>query len=143
MIPSEYIVVTCFGGIFMSDKKRLAKNVLIGVIAGTLFCALLLCLLAVILSKGGLLEQQAIDWIMAAVTAAGAFAGGFTASKLNKGAGLIAGAATGAAMLVALATAAALLGKADITALFPVKLAGTLLGGAAGGILAVKEKKRI
>ena len=123
----------------MSDKKKFIRSVAIGLLVGMAASVLLICLLSAILSKSGLLPNEVIDWITAATLAIGALAGGFTAAKLNRGAGLIAGAATGAEMLLALVLAAALRGEADFTLLFPIKLASTLLGASAGGILAVRR----
>ena len=104
----------------MSDKKKFIRSVAIGLLVGMAASVLLICLLSAILSKSGLLPNEVIDWVTAATLAAGALAGGFTAAKLNRGAGLIAGAAAGAAMLFALVLAAALRGEADFTLLFPM-----------------------
>ena len=123
----------------MSDKKKFIRSVAIGLLVGMAASVLLICLLSAILSKSGLLPNEVIDWVTAATLAIGALAGGFTAAKLNRGAGLIAGAAAGAAMLFALVLAAALRGEAAFTLLFPIKLAATLLGASAGGILAVRR----
>ena len=122
----------------MSDKKRLIKSSAAGLLCGILTSVALMCIFAVVMTKSGLLPTQVIDYVLAGFLAVGAVAGGFVATKLNRGAGLIAGALTGAAMLCALTLTAALRGEADFTLLFPIKLASTLLGASAGGILAVR-----
>ena len=125
----------------MSDKRKLVKSVATGTVCGLLTGVILLCILAVVILKGGLLSAQVIDYFTAGLLGAGALTGGFVATKLNRGAGLIAGAATGGCMLLLVILAAALRGKADVSALLFIKLGAALAGGALGGILALKEKK--
>ena len=81
--------------------------------------------------------------IAAGLLAAGAFVGGFVSAKLNRGAGLVAGTAAGSAMLAVTVLISAFKGDADFTVLFLIKTVALLLGGIAGGILAVREKKKI
>ena len=123
----------------MSDKKRFVKSVVTGLLCGIFTSAALMCIFAAVMTKGGLLPSDIIDYIMAGCLAAGALAAGFIAAKINKGAGLIAGAVAGAAMLAALTLTSAIKGEADFSALFFIKLAAALLGGSLGGALAVRE----
>ena len=97
----------------MSGKKRMIKSVVTGLLCGML------------------------------VSVAGAFAGGFIAAKLNRGAALTIGAITGAAMIAALLLTAALRGEAEFSPLFFIKLGAAVAGGSLGGILSVHERKRI
>lgn len=127
----------------MRDKKKLIKSVITGMVCGILTSVVLMSVFAVVMTKVGLLPGQLIDYILTGFLGLGALAGGFLAAKLNKGAGLIAGAATGGAMLAALVLTAAFSGSADFSVLFLFKLAATVAGGALGGILAVREKKRV
>ena len=120
----------------MSDKKRLIKSSAAGLLCGILTSVALMCIFAVVMTKSGLLPTQVIDYVLAGFLAVGAVAGGFVATKLNRGAGLIAGALTGAAMLCALTLTAALRGEADFSVLLAVKAAATVLGGMLGGVLA-------
>ncbi len=124
----------------MSDKKRFFKSVAFGLLCGILTCTALLGVFAAALTKAGLLPPDITDFCMAGCLAAGAFTAGFLAAKLNRGAGLIAGAAAGASMLAALTLTSALRGNADFSVLFIIKLAAAVCGGALGGILAVREK---
>ncbi len=127
----------------MSDKKRLIKSVVTGVICGLLVSIILMSVCAVVILKGGLPQGDILGYVLAGFLAAGAFAGGFIAAKLNKGAGLVAGAITGGVMLFLIVSAAAIKGEVAFSALFFIKAAATVLGGALGGILAMKEKKHI
>lgn len=112
-------------------------------LSGILTSVILTCLLAAIMSRGGMMSSKITDYITAGLLLAGAFLGGFVSAKLNRGAGLVAGAAAGGAMLTVLVLISAFKGDADFTVLFLIKAAAMLLGGAAGGILAVREKKKI
>lgn len=127
----------------MSDKKKLFKSVVTGTLCGLLTGIVLMCIFAVVMLKTHLLSSSVLDYAMAGVLGAGAFVGGFVSAKLNRGAGLIAGAVTGAVMVFAIVLTSAFRGKADFSALLLIKLAAALAGGALGGILAVRERKNI
>ena len=124
----------------MSDKKKLIKAVSFGSLCGVLGCVLLMCVFAVIMLTSGLLGAEITDYIMIAVTALGALAGGFVAAKLNRGAGLIVGAITGAVIFL-LVTIAGISKGGSVSALTGIRAAAVILGGIAGGICGVKEKK--
>ena len=120
--------------------KRLIKAVATGAFCGLLVSVILMCVLTVVLLKAGLPQGFLLDYILAGFLGAGAFAGGFVAAKLNRGAGLVAGAAVGGVMFLALLTVAAVKGDMAFTVLSVIKLGAVLLCGAAGGILGVREK---
>ncbi len=124
----------------MSDRKKLIKATATGLLCGILTNVILMCLLALALTKAGLLPPDILGYVMAGILGAGALVGGFIAAKINRGAGLVAGAFTGCAMLCVLIPAAALRGTADLTALFFVKAAAALIGGAVGGILGIRGR---
>ena len=125
----------------MSDKKLLLRSVAAGAFCGLLGSVILMCIFAVVLMKIGLLESGTLDLVTAGFLGAGALAGGFISAKLNRGAGLIAGALTGALMIVLLVIVSAFRNKADFTLLLLIKSAAAVIGGALGGILAVREKR--
>lgn len=127
----------------MSEKKRMIKAVVTGLLCGMLVSVILMCLAALVMTKTGLLPVWAVEYLTAGCLAAGAFAGGFIAAKLNRGAALIIGAITGAAMITALLLTAALRGDAEFSPLFFIKLGAAVVGGSLGGILSVRERKRI
>ncbi len=126
----------------MSDKKRLIKAIVTGMLCGILTSVTLMCIFALVMTKGGLLPTEVINLLLSGFLAVGSFAGGFVAVKINRGAGLIVGALTGAAMLASLVLVSALRGEAAFSMLFYIKTAAAVLGGAAGGILATREKKQ-
>ena len=130
-----------FGGLFMSDKKKLIRSVVIGSLCGLLSCVAMMCVLAAGMLSTGLLSAELIDYLMVAVAAAGALVGAFVATKLNGGAGLIVGAVTGAVMLLLITAGALLRQDAPVTSLCAVRAAALLLGGALGGILGLRERK--
>ena len=125
----------------MSDKKRLIRSVVLGSLCGLLSCVALMCIIAAVMLSTGLLSSQVIDWLMAAVAAAGAVAGAFVATKLNGGAGLIVGAMTGAVMLLLITVTALVRQGTPVTPLCAARAAALLLGGALGGILGLRDKK--
>ena len=127
----------------MSDKKRLIKSVVTGTLCGLLTGIILICIFTVVMLKTSLLPSSVLDLAMAGVLGVGAFIGGFVSAKLNRGAGLIAGALTGAVMLSAIVLTSAFRGNADFSYLLLIKLAAAVLGGALGGIIAVRERKNI
>ena len=92
----------------MSDKKRLIKAIVTGMLCGILTSVTLMCIFALVMTKGGLLPTEVINLLLSGFLAVGAFAGGFVAVKINRGAGLIVGALTGAAMLASLVLVSAL-----------------------------------
>ena len=127
----------------MSDKKRFIKSALTGMLCGILTSVVLTCACALILSRSGMLSENILGYVAAGLLAAGAFLGGFVSAKLHRSAGLVAGTAAGSAMLAVTVLISAFKGDADFTVLFLIKTAALLLGGIAGGILAVREKKKI
>lgn len=127
----------------MSDKKRLAKSVLFGVACGMLTSVIFMCVLAAVMLTSGLLSQELTNYIMIAVCAIGAFVGGFIATKLNKGAGLIVGIITGFVIFVLITAAALIKNTSPVSLLTAIRLAALLIGGAFGGILGIRERKRI
>jgi len=127
----------------MSGKKRMIKSVVTGLLCGMLVSVVLMCLAALAMTKTGLLPVWIVEYLTAGCLAAGAFAGGFIAAKLNHGAALTIGAITGAAMITALLLTAALRGEAEFSPLFFIKLGAAVAGGSLGGILSVHERKRI
>lgn len=127
----------------MSEKKRMIKSVVTGLLCGMLVSVTLMCLAALVMTKTGLLPVWVVEYLTAGCLAAGAFAGGLIAGKLNRGAALTIGAITGAAMITVLLLTAALRGEAEFSPLFFIKLGAAVAGGALGGILSVHERKRI
>ena len=127
----------------MSDKKLLIKSVVTGTLCGILTCIILMCILSAVMLSVGLLPAAILDYAMIAILAAGAFVGGFIATKINKGAGLIVGALTGTAIMLIIAIAALSRGDLEISALLPIKLAVAAAGGALGGILGLRERSHI
>ena len=111
----------------MSDKKKLIKSVSLGSLCGVLGCVILMCIFAVIMLTSGLLGAE--------------LTGGFVAAKLNHGAGLVVGAITGAVIFLLITIAGLSKGGESVTALTGIRAAAVILGGIAGGICGVKEKK--
>lgn len=127
----------------MSDKKRLVKSVLIGSLCGVLATVILMCILAAAMLSAGLFPAGLTEWLTLGFAAVGAFAGGFIAAKLNRGAGLIVGAITGAVMFLLITIAALSRGGTNVSTLTAVRMAALLGGGALGGALGVKERTNV
>lgn len=108
-------------------------------LCGILTSVVLTCACALILSRSGMLSDNILGYVAAGLLAAGAFLGGFVSAKLNRSAGLIVGAAAGFAMLAVIVLVSAFMGNANFTALFFIKAAAMLLGGALGGILSMRN----
>ncbi len=126
----------------MSDKKRLFKSVIIGSLSGIVVTIILMCLMSVSMMSIGILHEDIINYVTVGLLGVGAFGGGFLASKINKGAGLVVGAITGALMFL-IVVIAALSDGSDISVLIIIKLAVTVALGSLGGIAGLKERKKI
>ena len=126
----------------MSDKKRLLKSAALGSACGLLSGVVIMCVIAAAMLASGSVFQGMTDYIMLAPPSLGALAGGFVAAKLNRGAGLIAGAAAALIMLAALTVTAMLKGNVSVSPLILFRLAGMLLGGCIGGALGIGERKK-
>ncbi len=127
----------------MSDKKTLIKSALIGTLCGILSQIILLCIMSIIMLTTKKLFGETLDYIMIAVSGVGALAGGFIAAKLNRGAGLIVGIITGLAIFIILTAAALVNSDSSLSFLSLIRFGVTLLGGAAGGVLGIRENKKI
>ena len=125
----------------MSDKKRMIKAIITGVICALLVNIILMCIFAVVMLTGGLLNADVIRYAMVGIIAAGAFAGGFIATKINKGAGLPVGVITGISTLVMIALVSIIKGSYPITSLIVIKLIACVIAGAIGGVVGLKERK--
>ena len=129
------------GGFFMSDKKKLAKAAAVGCICGILGSAALTGIFAAIILGTGLLPNELTDCIMAGILGAGAIIGGIIAAKINGGAGIPVGGITGLAIFFVTAVASLSRSGAGVTSLTVIKLCASAIGGIAGGILGLKEKR--
>lgn len=127
----------------MSDKKTLIKSALIGTLCGILSQIILLSIVSIIMLTTKNLFTGVLEYIMIAVSGLGALAGGFIAAKLNRGAGLIAGSITGFAIFIILTAASLVNSDTSLSFLSLIRFIVTLLGGALGGILGVKESTKI
>lgn len=127
----------------MSDKKMLIKSVLIGSLCAVLTQIILLCIVSLVMISTKKLFGGALDYIMIAVSGLGALVGGFVSAKLKRGAGLIVGLITGFAVFIILTAAALINSSSPLSVLSLIRFAVMLLGGAAGGILGVREKTKI
>lgn len=127
----------------MSGKKTMIKSVLIGSLCAVLAQIILLCIVSLVMISTKKLFTGALDYIMIAVSATGSLIGGFVSAKLNRGAGLIVGLITGFAVYIMLTVAALINSGSPLSVLSLIRFIAMLLGGAAGGILGVKEKTKI
>ena len=127
----------------MSDKKTLIKSILIGSLCAVLTQIILLCIVSLVMISTKKLFSGALDYIMIAVSGLGALVGGFVSAKLNRGAGLIVGLITGFAVFIILTAAALINSSSPLSVLSLIRFAVMLLGGAAGGILGIREKTKI
>lgn len=127
----------------MSDKKRAVKAVMFGTLSGITVTIILMCLMALGILTGGLLPDEILEYTVTAVFAAGAFAGGFVATKINKGAGLVIGAITGGVMFVIVTIGALSKSTEAVSILTLIKLISSVTAGGLGGILGLKERKHI
>lgn len=126
----------------MSDKRKLFKSLFFGIITALLIGIILMCIAAAAFISIGLPQGEITEYVMLAVSLLGSMAGGFVCAKLNKGAGLIVGLMTGAAVFVIL-SAIGMIKGGDFSALSAIRLAASLAGGAIGGVLGLKECKKL
>ena len=127
----------------MSGKKTMIKSVLIGSLCAVLAQIILLCIVSLVMISTKKLFTGTLDYIMTAVSATGSLIGGFVSAKLNRGAGLIVGLITGFAVYIMLTIAALINSGSPLSVLSLIRSAAMLLGGAAGGVLGVREKNKI
>lgn len=127
----------------MSDKKKVVKSVIFGVLCGLLSTIILMCILSVVMLTGGLLPSDIIKFAMVGILAVGAFFGGFLATKINKSAGLVVGLITGFVMFLIITATALTKSSEPVSYMTLIKLGAALLAGGAGGILGLRERKRI
>lgn len=127
----------------MSDKKRLAKAVLVGIITSAMSEIILMSLISVLILTSGLLPANITDYIMVASTAIAVFFGGFISAKVNKSSGLICGLLTAVAVFVIITFIGLLQSDAVLTPLSLIRLAAMLILGCAGGVLGVNQKERV
>lgn len=127
----------------MSDKKRLAKAIFIGVLTSALCEIILMSLFSVLIITSGLLPADVTDYIMIAATAVSIFFGGFICAKINKSSGLICGLLTAAIGFAIITLIGLLQSEAVLTILSLIRLIAMLLCGCAGGILGVNQKEKV
>lgn len=127
----------------MSDKKRLAKAIFIGVLTSALCEIILMSLFSVLIITSGLLPADVTDYIMIAATAVSVFFGGFICAKINKSSGLICGLLTAAIGFAIITLIGLLQSEAVLTILSLIRLIAMLLCGCAGGILGVNQKEKV
>ena len=127
----------------MSDKKKVVKSVIFGVLCGLLSTIILMCILSVVMLTGGLLPSDIIKFAMVGILSVGAFFGGLIATKINKSAGLVVGIITGFVMFLIITATALTKNSEPVSYMTLIKLGAALLAGGAGGILGLRERKRI
>ena len=127
----------------MSDKKRLAKAIFVGVLTSALCEIILMSLFSVLIITSGLLPADVTDYIMIAATAVSVFFGGFICAKINKSSGLICGLLTAAIGFAIITLIGLLQSEAVLTILSLIRLIAMLLCGCAGGILGVNQKEKV
>ncbi len=127
----------------MSNKRRAIKAVFFGLLFGIVVTIILMCLMSVVMLSVGLFPQNIVDYAMIAVFGIGAFFAGFTATKINKGAGLIIGLISGFAMFLVITVISLMKITEPVSVLTALRLGAALILGALGGILGLKERKKI
>ena len=127
----------------MSDKKLLIKSVLIGTLCAVMVQIILLCIVSLVMITTKKLFGDVLSYIMLSATALGTLAGGFISAKLNRGAGLIVGLITGFAVFLIITIGGLINSDSPLSVLSLIRFAAALLGGALGGILGVRESRRI
>lgn len=127
----------------MSDKKRLAKAVTIGILTSAMTEIILMSLISVLILTSGLLPTNIMDYIMVASTAIAVFFGGFIGAKVNKSSGLICGLLTALAVFVIITFTGLLQNDVIFTPLTVIRLVAMIVLGCAGGVLGVNQKEKI
>lgn len=128
----------------MQDKRKLFKSVAFGVASALLTDIILMCVAAAVFLSVGLPQDVGIlDYSMIALAAAGAFVGGFIASKINKGAALIVGAITGACAFLVITVIAMLRNTDSFSAMTLIRLAAMVFASALGGIAGTRQRNKL
>lgn len=109
----------------------------------TAVSALLLALLALIVSKMGSLPRGLLPVLTTVAGSAAVFLGGFTASLYAREKGILLGIASGSIFAICLAAVTLLLFQGELGLSSIGKLAAILLSGSIGGILGVNRKNKV
>lgn len=120
---------------------RRVRPVAVSVLIGTVFCALVLLLMSVLMSVQNI-PQFAVGPMASFAFAAGGLVAGFCCARILRENGLVHGAVCGAALTVIVLLAGLALGDNGfgIPALF--KIAFVMLSAMLGGVLGVNSKRR-
>lgn len=114
-----------------------------GVVIGAVVTILLLLLLSYAFVVMKNIPQRAIAPLGIALSAVGAFFGGYAAGRISKQKGLLFGVVTALALFALLFLFGLILIKEPITATSFIKMGVMLFLGAVGGILGVNKKTKI
>lgn len=126
-----------------NGKLKVLKSVIIGMIAGILFCSILIFLLSFILVKSGQLPMDTVYIALQVIGALSAFVGSYIAVRIYKEYGLFIGLLTAfliylVVLIVGLSTCSEPLSMLSLT-----KLVAMLCAGAIGGVLSVNKRKNV
>ena len=123
-------------------NKKLWRSLLSGAALGTATIILLILIISFIIEKSGKLPSGALSYITLAAAAAGAFAGGYSASRILKSSGLLVGGIVGAILFIIIFVAGLIHGGG--LSLFTLyKAAALILFSMLGGVLGVNKKDKI
>lgn len=127
----------------MSDKKLLAKALIIGTLFGLLFSTALTALSTVVIKTSGLLPPMVTNYIMLGVLSVGTMFGGLVSSRITKSKGLIIGAFTGIFTFVLVTVIALTKGTDNITIMTLLRFLTLTIFGSIGGILGVNRRDKL
>lgn len=114
------------------------RAVLFGALAGAVITFAALLIFALILTLGNMTDVVAVPFSLCAA-AAGAFAGGWVASRIYASRGLVLGAATGGALFLINFLVSAIVSAGGVTNLTLAKLAVIMLSALVGGVFGVNS----
>ncbi|MDR0914280.1 MAG: TIGR04086 family membrane protein [Oscillospiraceae bacterium] len=126
-----------------ADKSTIIKGVVFGTVLGALLIALLLCLSAIAFLSTGALPENIIAYMIVAFNAAGAFFGGYVATRVIKQNGMVWGLCVGGVLLVVCIIGGIFVSGASVSTLILYKAAAFVLFGVIGGVKGVNHKDKI
>lgn len=142
VLSPNIFVTEYIRGLFMSDKKLLAKAVLFSSVCGILILVILMCLLAAVMMSSGVISVDILDYCTVGMVGVATLMSGIISSRITGSAGLAVGSLTGFYFLVITSIALIFNGE-PITILTMLKLMSSVLGGGIGGIIGVNKKEKI
>lgn len=124
-------------------NKKLLKATIFGIIIGCLVTMIVTLISAVVFLKSGKMPGDILGYITLAFLGIGSLAGGYTAARIYKSAGIVCGAAVGISIFIITFVVGITNFSGSIGVMLLLKLIVIMLLSVIGGVLGVNKKDKI